>query len=231
MLLHLGYGTFLKEGVFNDLKSGFFLLKKKDKDRYTIYIYDRSKNSLSIIHNVSTKKGSAHSLFVDQNKRAIIIRYEEGKKTRSIQFPYSAFPQGKDITKNRLISEYAKRVKKTLSSVMEQSNKLQIGESSLFFASMFVTLLMISLPLTYALNDGGWGFSGIIGVIFILIVLPLFYGYVFSILNRLRLNTAFLKKYYYLIPSILFGAFGIFLTILIKVMGRKTRRIKRGIEQ
>jgi hypothetical protein len=94
----------------------------------------------------------------------------------------------------------------------------------LFLGTLYLSLLMISIPLTYALNDGGWGFSGIIGVIFILIVLPFFYGVSLRTMQTFNINIPLLARFSYLLPSIIFGFIGILIDIAVKVRG-----IKKGI--
>jgi hypothetical protein len=79
---------------------------------------------------------------------------------------------------------------------------------------------MISIPLSYGMNDKGWAFSGITGVFFILAILPFFYNYAFLLLGRFESRISIMGRYSYLFPSTVFGVCGILLDLIVKARGR-----------
>ena len=90
----------------------------------------------------------------------------------------------------------------------------------ILFGALLLTFLMISIPLVYAMNDTGWGFSGIIGIFLILAILPFFYNFMIQAINRFITLTSFLGMYAYLFPAIVFGLCGLLLDVIIKSRSR-----------
>ena len=50
--MYLGYRTFFKENVFNDLRERSVLLMRTDQNQFTVYLYDKVNNSLIIMNNM-----------------------------------------------------------------------------------------------------------------------------------------------------------------------------------
>ncbi|MBA7618631.1 hypothetical protein ES703_25961 [subsurface metagenome] len=219
-----GYRTFLREDVFNDVKDNALMLKRSDQNLFTVYIYDKTKNNLMVLNNMNMGKKGENSVFIDRNKKQMVLTFRQKKKDTSLKIPYSDFKRQGGIINNKIILFYVEHLRRTLLSFKVYFETLAEDDESIFLVTVFLSILMISIPFTYALNDGGWGFSGIIGEIFVLALLPFLYGAVLKIVQNISLNLSFLGRYSYLFPPIIFCSIGILIDIAIKVRG-----IKKGI--
>ena len=219
--MYLGYRTFLKENVFNDLRERSVLLMRTDQNQFTVYLYDKVNNSLIIMNNMNASKKGKNHLYVDQDGRQIVLREGQKKKITTVNIPYDEFNYKSSILNNKMILFYAKQLRGSLQSFRALFAKLPPIDQFVFFGAIYLSLLMISIPFTYALNDGGWGFSGIIGVVFILVILPFLYGIILKSMQNFSFNLSFLGKYSYLFPAIIYGFIGILIDIAVKVRGMK----------
>ncbi len=216
--VRLGYGSFLKEGVFNEVGNSAMMIEKNEQNRFTLYIYKRESNDLFVMGSMS---GSAIS--IDQAGQK--VSFTSGKrKIITHTVPFKDFHSYEGVADNRMFRLYVNQLRKTVSSFRKYFQQAEGVERFLFLGAVFISVLMISIPLTYALNDGGWGFSGITGAIFILLVLPFLYGGIFFFIQKMRFSSSFLGSYAYLFPAIVFALIGIVLDISVKV-----RSIKKGI--
>ncbi len=215
--VQIGYRTFLRENVFNTISDTFLYYRKSDQNLYNLYIYDKNNNDLEIAQNISI----GDSLYVNHNKRELSIKYKEKNTTKSLNIPYKRLSYKSYITRNRLILFYSRQVRSVIEIIRAQFEKLPKSDAQIFAISMLFSVILISIPLTYALNDKGWGFLGIIAVFVIIFILPLLYGAIFKIFKKL--NLSLLGNYSYLFPSLVFCSCGIIIDILIKTIGSRSR--------
>jgi hypothetical protein len=220
----LGYLSFFKEGVFNDLGKKKVLIKTETDNLYTVYIYDRSTGGLTILPKTSAgakprvaEKGR-NSIIID--RKAKQLEFSSGRKS-VLTLPFSDFQKKVNSINNPALRFYVQQLRKTITAIRSNATRLRGIDLSLFFSVFFLSVLMISIPLTYAMNDGGWGFSGITGVILILSLLPFFYGFILKILQGTSVGGSFFGRFSYLFPALVFCGIGIILDILIKVRGMK----------
>jgi hypothetical protein len=219
--VRLGYLSFFRDNVFNQINNHSIMVKKPKRNIYTVYIYDKSNNKLTILNNVSYGKKGKNYMYINKDRKQIEFFYTQRGKSMVISVPFSDFRVKNSSINNRFIIFYVNQLRKTLTSIRGLYAKLTKIDVYILLGALFLSILMISIPLSYALNDGGWGFSGIIGVIFIFLVLPFLYGGVLRFLLNARINAAFLGRFSYLFPSIIFCGIGILFDILIKVRGMK----------
>jgi hypothetical protein len=165
-----------------------------------------------------------NTLSIQQDNNQVVFNYIQQKKPYTVKVPFNDFDTKNEILDNKMLLFYGKQLRRTSGYVQVLLGNLPTMDKYLFLGTLYLSLLMISIPLTYALNDGGWGFSGIIGVIFILVVLPFFYGVSLRTIQTFNVGTPFLARFSYLLPSIIFGFIGILIDIAVKVRG-----IKKGI--
>ncbi len=221
--VQLDHRAFLRENVFNDVSGKLILIKKSENNYYTLYIYDRTKNDLVIANNVGIGTGKKNFISISQNNRRLNFTYERNKKSESLIIPYKDFTVKNDLINNRLINRYTVQIRKLTISLSNYFMNLDQTDKYIFLGTLFISVLMISIPLTYALNDGGWGFSGIIGVILLLVLLPFFYGAVFKILQRFRFGMSFLGRYSYLSSPLILCFCGFFIDLLVKIRRREKK--------
>jgi hypothetical protein len=216
--VRLGYGSFLKEGVFNEVGNRAIMIEKNEQNRFTLYVYNRENNDLFVLGTLPRS-----SISIDRAGQK--VSFTSGKrKIITYTVPFKDFHSYEGVADNRIIQLYVNQLRKTVSSFRKYFQQAEGMERFLFLGAVFISMLMISIPLTYALNDGGWGFSGITGAIFIVLVLPFLYGGIFFIIQKMRLSTSFLGSYAYLFPAVVFALVGIVLDIAVKV-----KSIKKGI--
>jgi len=224
---HLGLFTFLKTNVFNELDERLLFIdnsgENAGKGRHTLYLYNKNNNNLSIVQNVYTSQKGKNYIFVDTSMNRISIILKDGLPSGRVHFPYSDFPGEKGITGSRLITAYEKQIVSVYSLLRARMETLQKIDILLMAGSLLLSVLLIAIPLTYGLNDRGWGFSGIVGVFLILGILPYLYGFILKILGRIAPDLSILGKYSYLFPAILLGLCGILMDIIVKMMGRTKR--------
>ncbi len=222
--LNLGFRSFFKDDVFNDMQYRSVLFRRNAQGKYTVYLYDKKDNRLTTMYNVSMSKKDKNSLSIQQDKNQVVFNYIQQKKLNTVKIPFNNFDTRNEILDNKMLLFYGKQLRRTAGYVQALLGKLTAADKFLFLGTLYLSLLMISIPLTYALNDGGWGFSGIIGVIFILVLLPFFYGVSLRTIQTFNINIPILARFSYLLPSIIFGFIGILIDIAVKVRG-----IKKGI--
>lgn len=221
--VQLDHRAFLKENVFNDVNEKLILIKKSANNSYTLFLYDRTKNDLVIANNVSIGTGKNNFISISQKNRRLNFTYEQNKKRESLIIPYIEFTVKNDLINNRLINRYTVQIRKLTISLSNYFINLDQNDKYIFLGTLFISVLMISIPLAYTLNDSGWGFSGIIGVILLLVLLPFFYGAVFKILQRFHFGLSFLGRYSYLSSPLILCFCGLFIDLLIKIRGREKK--------
>jgi hypothetical protein len=216
--VRLGYGSFLEKGVFNEVGNRAMMIQKNEQNLFTLYVYTRESNDLLVMDRVPRS-----AISIDQTGQK--VSFTSGKRKKiTYTVPFKDFHSYEGATSNRMFRLYVNQLRKTVYSFREYFQQAEGKQRFLFLGAVFISVLMISIPLTYALNDGGWGFSGITGAIFIVLVLPFVYGGIFFILQKIRFSASFLGSFAYLFPAMVFAIIGIVLDIAIKV-----RSIKKGI--
>jgi hypothetical protein len=214
--LTLGYKVFVREGVFNDLGKRSLLLRTADKrSGYDVFIHDRKTNNLEIFPNLAAGRGRGRSFFVDEAEEAFVVSQGPGRKTVTV--PYDEFRGGPVLMRNFLVRAYTDRIRDVRDLIGIHADRLSGRDRRIFFSVLFLSVLVISIPLTFAFNDAGWGFSGITGAIIILAALPYLYWGVFTLVWRTRLRSYMAVGFGYLYPCVLICALGVLIDLLIKM--------------
>jgi len=216
--VRLGYLSFFKEGVFNELENRAVYLKRQETSLYTFYVYDRSNNNITILQNVSIGEKGKNRMIINRKEKQ--IEFFSGKRT-SLKLNFSAFKLEGSSINNPVVHFYMNQLRKALVLVRSSSRGLDGSDLPLFLGVLFLSVIMISIPLVYGLNDGGWGFSGVSSVILIILVLPFLYGGALRFFQRTSVTVTFLGRFSYLLPALIFCAIGILLDIILKVRGMK----------
>jgi hypothetical protein len=214
--LTLGYRVFVRENVLNELKDRSLLLRASEKrGRYDVFIHDRKSNRLDVIPDVGVAREGGRSLFVDEAEEALVISQGPGRKT--IAIPYEEFRGRPVLSRNLLARIYTDKIRDMREVIGVHADRLAGRDRRLFYAALFLSVLMISIPLTFAFNDAGWGFSGLTGALIILAALPYLYWGVFTAVSRTRLRSYMAVGYGYLYPCVLICFLGVLIDLLIKM--------------
>ena len=214
--LTLGYRIFVRENVFNELRDRALLLRATDaRGRYDVFIHDRKTNKLDVFTNLEAARGRGRSFFVNETEEALVVSQGPGKKTVTV--PYEEFRGRPVLTRNFLVRAYTKKTRDIRDLIGIHADRLSGRDRRLFYAALFLSVLMISIPLTFAFNDAGWGFSGITGALIILAALPYLYWGVFTLVWRTRLRSYMAVGFGYLYPCVLICSLGVLIDLLIKM--------------
>jgi hypothetical protein len=206
----------VRENVFNELKDRSLLLRGTGKSgRYDVFIHDRRSNRLDVFSDLGAARGRGRSLFVDQAEEALVVSQGPGGKT--IAIPYEEFRGRPVLSRNLLARAYTDRIREMRDVMGIHVNRLAGRDRRLFYAALFLSVLMISIPLTFAFNEAGWGFSGLTGALVILAALPYLYWGVFTLVSRTRLRSYMAVGYGYLYPCVLLCFLGVLIDLLIKM--------------
>jgi len=215
--INIGLHMFFKEDVFNDTEDNLIYVKKTGRHRYSFYIYNKEDNKLNFIKGISTVKDGKNSISFNPYEKHIYIKYLQNNYTKSIKTPFKNFEKSNNITKNKFILFYSYQIKELFITINKQFKNLTSYDPYIFVAAVFISIFLISVPLSYLFNDSGWGFAGIIGVILIIIILPLSYNGIFKLLEKVDINSSFLGGYSYLFPLIIIAFIGVMFDIIAKV--------------
>jgi hypothetical protein len=214
--LRLGYRTFFKEGVFIETKGRKLYIENGENDRRNLYLYDEKNNALSVVRNITTRRDGKNQLIIDSQNRNVSIVSKTDLPGGQVRISFGDFQRGKNINDSRLLTLYGRQIGSIQRIILNRLKPLGLMDRYLLLGSLFLSVLMISIPLVYGLNDRGWGFSGLIGVFFILAILPFWYGFVFRLIVRFRPRLLVLGKYEYAFPSLVFVLCGILIDIIVK---------------
>jgi hypothetical protein len=217
--VRLGYRNFLKEDVFNDVDSKTIMVKQTEDNQRLLYLYDKTSNELFIMKNTKSAGEIVLPISIDSKRRIVTLSYVDKNKLQKMNIPFRNFSSHGGAVHNRILLFYLKHVKRAVNFLVTNYRKLPQPEKYMFLGTFLLSVVMISIPFTYALNDGGWGFSGMVGVIAIVIFLPFFYGAVIKILQSVNATPTFLGGYSYLFPTFLFCFCGIFIDIIVRIGG------------
>ncbi|MFW6137592.1 MAG: hypothetical protein ACOC7U_00315 [Spirochaetota bacterium] len=222
--MRIGYLTFLKEKTFNTAGNRLVYLVPEAKDNpYTVCLYERPENKLHIIEHLHITETGNNYLQVDKAKKLIAITYTKHGQKNHVNIPFEALHTSDDITTNPLLLMYRNLLTQLTSTLKQKLGGLGISRMFVFASSMLLSVLLVSIPLTYLLNDGGWRFSGLAGMVLVLAALPLFYSVVFKLLGNIRLDTSFLGEYYYLFAPVVFSCIGVCISIAVKTKRKSYR--------
>jgi len=220
--LTLGRKVFIKENVFTNLKSGTkeysLLLKEKGKDSSTLFIYDRAKNDLDVIPGLRFERGKPNALYLDDRSETVVIKR---KGAEILSFPYREFGSKPAVTGSRLVRFYAKGAGAAAKILEAHGAKLRRRDRYLFSAALLLSVLMLSIPLTFAFNDAGWGFSGLTGAVLVLAALPYVYWGVFKAFQATGLRAYLTVGYGYLFPCAILCLLGFLIDLIIKIKARR----------
>jgi hypothetical protein len=216
--LTLGRKVFIKENVFTNLKEYSLFLKEKGKDPLTLFIYDRAKNDLGVIPGLRFERGKPNALYLDDRSETVVIKR---KGAEILSFPYREFGSKPAVTGNRLVRFYAKGAGAAAKILEAHGAKLRRRDRYLFSAALLLSVLMLSIPLTFAFNDAGWGFSGLTGAVLVLAALPYVYWGVFKAFQATGLRAYLTVGYGYLFPCAILCLLGVLIDLIIKIKARR----------
>ncbi|UCB45881.1 MAG: hypothetical protein JSV25_00210 [Spirochaetota bacterium] len=214
--IRTGHLTFLRENSFNNTGNSLLYIRSKGPSLYDAYIYEKDYNNLVAATQISIGK----QLRIDNNNRRILLEFENNGQKSLYIFPFKSFVHKTTLTQNRFLSFYAKQIRSLQRNIQNEYTRLPVNDARLYGLFMVLSVLMISIPITYALNDQGWGLSGIVSVFLILFLLPLIYRIIFNVIERAGGNPPFLGHYSYLFPSLIIIILGIIVDVIAKVRGR-----------
>ena len=216
--LTLGRKVFIKENVFTNLKEYSLLLEEKGKDPLTLFIYDRAKNDLDVIPGLRFERVKPNALYLDDRSETVVIKR---KGAEILSFPYREFGSKPAVTGSRLVRFYAKGAGAAAKILEAHGAKLRRRDRYLFSAALLLSVLMLSIPLTFAFNDAGWGFSGITGAVLVLAALPYVYWGVFKAFQATGLRAYLTVGYGYLTPCAILCLLGFLIDLIIKIKARR----------
>ncbi len=222
--IKLDHKTFLRDGVFNEVSDKAIMLKNSGENNFTLYLYDKTSNDLSITGNLSAEKNGNDLIFIDEPNRVVYFTYKKNQVTDSLKIPFNEFTVNNKLFDNPLIYRYMGQIRNVINLIKKYMYALSQTEKYIFSGVLYLSVLMILIPLSYALNDRGWGFAGLIGIIVLLVVTPFFYGAIIKLFGKVRFNLSFLRQYSYLSLPLVLCLFGVFLDILVKITGKRTKQ-------
>jgi hypothetical protein len=221
--LKVGPAQFFREGVFID--AGGRKIQLTGGGQKNLHYYDVDRNILSVIQNVSTGSGGRNRLYVDDQKRQVVIEAPRSLESGSVRIPYRDFARHRHTTDLPLFRMYGTRIGSIQRAVLRRMEPLNRMDRYVFLGSLLLTLLMVSIPSVFGMNDRGWGFSGIVGIFIVLGLLPFFYNFLFRISGRFETRLGAMGKYSYLVPVLICGALGILIDLI--VASRSRSRVKK----
>jgi len=218
-----GYLTFLKEGVFNQAGDKLIMIERGGNDSYTAYLYNKEENKLVILPEIKIGKKNKNYINIDKLKREAVVTYTQQGKTLTWKIGFKDFYREDNFIRNRLINFYVQHLRVLYNQLKQNFFPQKQLDQTLFILGMLISIVLIAIPASYTLNDGGWGFAGITGAFFILSVLPFFYRGILLLLLKFNIKIQLFHEYSYLFPATIFAATGILLDLFIIVRGSKGR--------
>ncbi len=209
---------FFNSDVFTQAGSRQIRVKWQGREAVGIYYYDSEVSRPVTITNIKTGQNGTNQLYVDEQERVVVLK-SGNLPGHTVRIPYSDFLRRKNTTDLQIFRGYEKQIREIYRWLRERGS-LTGPHLYILFGALLLTFLMISIPLVYAMNDTGWGFSGIIGIFLVLAILPFFYNFMIKAVNRFITLTSFLGMYAYLFPAIVFGLCGLLLDVIIKSQSR-----------
>jgi len=213
--LELGYRTFLKTGVFNRAGGSMILLDREIDGRSAILLYDIETDTLLPMNTGPLRD----NIKVDAGKGLLSISYNQETTRYSGRFPFGNFIRKTPLNAGRFVRFYTGQLRSLLLRIRGQYTGLAPGERTLYGFALSVSVILLLVPLVFAMNDKSWRFFGIIGLFTVLFLLPLFYRALFRIQDGLG-ERILPGGYSFLIPAIAAGGCGILIDIIITLRER-----------
>ena len=209
---------FLKNDVFTQAGNRQIRVKWEGREALHIYYYDSDINRPVYISNINMGRNGKNQFYVDESGRLVVLKSGRlpGKKA---SISYSDFARRNNTTDLHIFRAYEKQMGELYRWLRQRGSMTGI-HLYILFGALLLTFLMISIPLVYAMNDTGWGFSGIIGIFLVLAILPYFYNLIIRAVGRFLTLTSFMGTYAYLFPAILFGLCGLLLDLVVKTRSK-----------
>jgi len=223
-VLHIGVNTFFRREVFNEIGDRVVYIHPYTKDLNQLYLYNKKDGHLFAINRVNIGRRGQNYLSVDEKNRMVHIVARNNPQVGEVEIPFSSFKTGDGTLSLNIASSYRNQIVKVYRQFRSAVSGLKQRDGLILAGALFLSVLLISIPLSYGFNDRGWTFSGAAGVFLVLAALPYFYGFVLKILYRISPEHAYMGRYSYLVPALVFCIIGFILDILVK-MGGRTRRV------
>ena len=203
--IQVGINTFFKRGVFNDFGNKIIYVNFHNR-KLVSFLYDRKTDYLTYIKRI--KHTSNGVLLYPGNKTS---------KTGPIKISYSDLHQNNYFFKGKLISRYSLRLEKFTKNIKELYYRLGKYDKLIFLSSFILSFIIFIVPLSFLINDGAWGITGLIGVALILAILPFLYNFIFTMELKYRSLFPFFGKYSYLVFPACFFVIGFLMDVFIKL--------------
>ncbi len=222
--LQIGVNTFFRRDLFNEMEDRVVYIHPYAKNLNQLYLYNKKDGQLLFINRLYIGRRGKNYISVDDKNRFVRIVAQDNPQVGEISIPFSSLNTGNGALSLKIVSSYRKQIVKVYRQLRSAVSGLEQRDGIILAGALFLSVLLISIPLSYGFNDRGWSFSGITGVFLILVTLPYFYGFVLKILNVVSPKPSFMGRFSYLFPALVFCAIGIIVDILVKTGGR-TRRV------
>ncbi len=222
--LQIGVNTFLRRDVFNEIEDRVVYIHPYIKNLNHIYLYNKKDGRFFYINSLYVGKRGKNYIWIDEKARTVRIVAGDNPQIGEISIPFSSFKTGNGLLSLKIVYAYRNQIVKVYGFFRNAVSGLERQHGIILAGALFLSVLLISIPLSYGFNDRGWGFSGAAGVFLVIAALPYFYGFVFKILKKISPGPSFMGKYSYLFPALVFCIIGLILDILVKAGGR-TRRV------
>jgi len=209
---------FFKEDVFTQAGDRQIMVKWEGRQARNIFYYDTDIERPVYISNINMGRTVKNQFYIDESGRLVVLKSKRLPDSKA-SISYGDFARRSNTTDLQIFRAYEKQMGE-LYRWLRQRGSLTGMHLYILFGALLLTFLMISIPIVYAMNDTGWGFSGIIGIFLVLALLPYFYNLIIRAVGRILTLTSFMGTYAYLFPAILFGLCGLLLDLLIKTRSR-----------
>ena len=197
-----GYRLFFKERVFNEINNDIlYIYSVNNKNRYLLY--NREKNNIILLSGLSFKDDRV--ILLDIKKQPVM----------SLQYKEISIKKDENLLTTKYFKRYIKTIKFIVFKIKEIYGSLKKIDGYIFLGSMLVSFLILSIPLAFIINDGGWGVTGLIGVILIMGFVPYIYNILFKFNKLYKPIVSLMGSYSYLIYPAIISLIGIILDIII----------------
>jgi hypothetical protein len=209
---------FFKDRVFTQAGSRQIRTRWEGRQARDVVYYDANMQRPVYISEINMGSTGRTQFYVDERGRQVILRSPRLPDGIS-RIPYSDFTRRNNATDMQIFRAYENQMR-DLYRWLSARGSLSGIHLYILFGALFVTFLMISIPVVFAMNDTGWGFSGIIGIFLVLAILPYLYNLIIKAVGRFLVLTSFMGAYAYLFPAVVFGICGLLLDLLVKARSR-----------
>lgn len=218
--VRVGVNTFVRRDAF--LSAGDKILYLDGKGE-PLYLYDRGDGSTTVMREVRLSRRGGGGLYLDPEKRQVVIHPSGAAAPRGkgepIELPYAEFVEHDSVLANPLVGAYARRLRSLFLQVEEGAEHLERRQRTALLGTLFLSLLLLSVPMAYGLNDRGWRFAGLAGVLLILAILPAAYALVVSAAERFQASGRLPVFHPFLLTAAVFAFLGIVLDLVIALRG------------